>query len=95
MYEKRSIKVLEFPFTTNHYKKINQKGFNTNKSYNSKIVACDSNIYEVKESGTFKRYHSSSKNKNSLPSLLDKRSEFCVCSFMQKIYVFGGESKIQ
>ena len=70
---KRSIKILELPFITNHYQKINQKGFKTNVSNNSKIVACDSNLYVVKETGTFKSYYNSSKNKKNLSSLLDKR----------------------
>ena len=92
------IKILEDPFSLKNYGKNNQKGFKTNWSYRSKIVACESNLYKVeqdlykvKQECTFRRYNNSRKNEIVLPSLLDQRSEFCVCSFMKKIYIIGGE----
>ena len=38
----------------------------------------------------FVKFSESSKSLNVLTSVWDKRSEFCVCSFMQKIIVIGG-----
>ena len=91
----RSLKVLEFSLAMNNYEKINQKDFKTNVSNNSNIVACESNLYEIKENCTFKRYNNSINNETDLPSLLDERLDFCVCSYMRKVYVIGGQGKLQ
>ena len=36
------------------------------------------------------KYSKSDKNLKVFPPMLDERSRFCVCSFMQKIFVIGG-----
>ena len=86
-----SIKRLEYPFTMISYK--NSKQIDTLITLNSKVVACGSVLFLIGESRrncTIEKYSEIIKNSIVLPSLLDKRIQFCVCSFMQKIYVVGG-----
>ena len=89
---KGSIKLLEFPFNKNIYK--NSKQISPITKW-SKVVDCGSNFYVLNESCTFEKYSESSENENTLSPLLDNRSGFCVCSFMQKVYVIGGYIEIQ
>ena len=59
----------------------------------SKLVVSGSNLYlfgENERNSSFVMYSESSKSYKILPPILDERSEFCVCSFMQKIIVIGG-----
>ena len=86
-----SIKRLEYPFTMFSYKNSEQS--NTLITLNSEVVACGSVLFLMGESRrncTIEKYSKIIKNSIVLPSLLDKRIQFCVCSFMQKIYVVGG-----
>ena len=93
-----SLKLLEIPLSMKSYENSKQIGVITKRRHNSKIVAHGSNLFVISESRRnimFEKYLVSSEEKIVLPSMLDKRINFCVCSFMQKIYVIGGESKIQ
>ena len=59
----------------------------------SKLVVSGSNLYlfgECWKKTSLGKFSQSSKHWNVLPSLLDERNKFCVCSFMQKIIVIGG-----
>ena len=59
----------------------------------SKLVVSGSNVYlfgESEQKASFVKYSESSKSWNVLPSVLDERSRFNVCSFMQNIIVIGG-----
>ena len=93
-----SLKLLEIPLSMKSYENSKQKGVITKRRHNFKIVAHGSNLFVISESRRnimFEKYLVSSEEKIVFPSMLDKRINFCVCSFMQKIYVIGGESKIQ
>ena len=88
-----SLKRLEFPFSMNNYVNSKQIDSISMSRYNSKLVTCGSSLFVISESrqnSMFEKYHECSGNKIVLPSLLDNRSGFCFCSFMQKIYVIGG-----
>ena len=92
----RSIKVLEFPYSMNSYE--NSKQIYTLTTLYSKVIACGLNLFVISESRRnfmFKKCPEPSENKVVLPKMLDKRTDFCVCSLMQKVYVIGGCSKIQ
>ena len=52
-------------------------------------------ISQIRQNCTFEKYSESSGNKIVLPSPLNKRSGFCICSFMQKIYVIDGCRKFE
>ena len=59
----------------------------------SKLVVYGTDLYLIGESEqnySFVKISESSKSFKVLPSISDKRSGFCVCSFMQKIIVIGG-----
>ena len=91
-----SVKKLELPLNINNYGVGKQLGVFMKKKYNSKIVASGTNLFVISENrsnNTFEKYSELNENKVFLPSTLDKRSNFCVCSFMQKIYFIGGYSK--
>ena len=89
----RSVRKLEPPFNLNNYRVSKQLGVFFKKKYNSKIVASGTDLFLISESRkqcTVEKYSESSGNKNILPPLIDRRFNFCVCSFMHKIYVIGG-----
>ena len=76
----------------NNYGTSKQLGVFMEKKYNSKIVASGTDLFvmsQIRQNRTFK-YSESSGNKIVLPSPLNKRSSFCIYSFMQKIYVISG-----
>ena len=93
MCTNRSIKVLEYPFSLNSCENSKQIDFITKRRCNSKVVTYGSNFFVISEnrrSCSLEKYSKLNENKIVLPSLLDKRTQFCVCSFMQKVYVIGG-----
>ena len=62
----------------------------------SKLVVSSSNLYlfsECEKKTLFVKFSKNRKSLNILPSMLDERSKFCVCSFMQKLIVVGGNKK--
>ena len=88
-----SVRKLELPFNIKNYEASKQLSVFMKKRYNSKIVACGTDLFVISKSRqncTFEKYTEFNENKIVLPSTLDKRSNFCVCSFMQKVYVIGG-----
>ena len=94
----RNIKRLEHPFSLNSYEESKNIGVVTKRRYNSKTVSCSSSLFMISENrsnNTFEKYSELSENKSILPTFLDRRFNFCVCSFMQKIYVIGGCGKTQ
>ena len=94
---KRRIKRIEYPFCMSSYENSKKICVITKRRYNSKVVACGSNLFVISDSrryNMFEKYSESCGNKIGLPSILDRRSEFCVCSFMQKVYVIGGYGKM-
>ena len=88
------INMLDHPFSfTNFVSRT--PGFSLPKTNSwSKLDVSSSNLYclfrEVKPGYRFVKVSKSSKSLCFLPSLLDERSNFSVCSFMQKILVIGG-----
>ena len=87
-----AVRTYRITFSWDSYDQI---GLVTNRRYDSKLFTCGSDLFMISKtmgSCIFEKYSESCGKKIVLPSLLDKRSEFCVCSFMQKIYVIGGQS---
>ena len=93
----KSIKRLQYPFCLKDYENSKQMCSISKNRSDSKIVACGSDLYvrsKSKQGCFFEKYFAFSKNLIILPSTLDKRSGFCVCSFMQNIYVMGGNKTV-
>ena len=93
---KESVRKLELPLNINSYGVSKQLDIFMEKKYKCKIVASGTDLFLISKSRkhcTFEKYSESSKTNIVLPSMLDRRSYFCVCSFMQKIYVIGGEGE--
>ena len=86
------IKLLEPPFSLKINTSIGSASLpKTNRD--SKLVVSGSNLYligETWQNNSLVKFSKSSKSLNVLPLMLDERSRFCVCSFMQKIIVLGG-----
>ena len=96
MCTKKNVRKLELPFDINNYGVSKQLGVFMKKKYNFKIVASGTDLFMIsknRSNNTFEKYSELTVNKNILPTFLDKRFYFCVCSFMQKIYVIGGSKK--
>ena len=86
------IKMLELPFSLKTFSSIESASL-LKTNHDSKLVVSGSNLYLIGESGqknSLVKFSESSKSLNVLPSMLDKRSRFCVCGFMQNIIVLGG-----
>ena len=95
---KKSINRLEYPYSLNSHEDFNQISVITKKWYNNKVVACGSDLFVLRKrrrTFAFEKYSESSESKTVLSSLLDNRLHFCVCSFMQRIYVIGGNIKTE
>ena len=63
--------------------------------YACKVVASGSDIYvtynfEVSDSHSVKLYSSSTNSWKYLPSVIEQTINYCICSFMQKLFVIGG-----
>ena len=96
--QKKSVRELELPFDINNYGVSKQLGVIIEKKYNSKIVASGTDLFvisQIRQNCTFEKYSESSGNKIVLLSPLNKRSSFCICSFMQKIYLLMGAKKFE
>ena len=95
---KKSVRKLKLSCDKNNYGVSKQLGVFIEKEYNSKIVASSTDllvISQIRQNCTFEKYSESSGNKIVLLSPLNKRSSFCIGSFMQKIYVIGGCKKFE
>ena len=94
-----SKKVLESPNILNSYENSKQIDFITKRRYNSKVVASGSSLFVINKSmghlGKFEERLDPSENNVVLPPFFKKLTNFCVCSFMQKIYVIGGCKKFE
>ena len=87
------IKMLEPPLSLRNYTSSKPVCTLPKTNRDSKLVVSGSNRYlfgKYQQSKLFLSFSESSKSFNVLPSMLDKRSRFDVCSFMQKIIVIGG-----
>ena len=100
----RSVRRLEIPFSLDSYEKSKRLGVFMNRRVGSEVVAFGSDSFVIngsmencdyEKSNFFEKYSESSKNKTALPSTLDERYCFCICSFTQKVYVIGGNRIIK
>ena len=94
----KNVRKLELLFDINNYGVSEQLGVVIEKKYNSKTVASGKDLFvisQIRQKCTFKEYSEYSGNKIVLLSPFKKRSSFCICSFMQKIYVIGGCKKFE
>ena len=93
VWEDKNIKMLEQPFCLKNITDSIPICSLLKTNNDSKLVVNGSNIYLIGESeqkSSFVKYSESSKSWNVLPSVLDERTRFNVCSFMQNIIVIGG-----
>ena len=87
------IKMLDYPFSFTNFTNSKPVCFLLKTDRDSKLVVSGSKLYvsgKSTQKSSFVKFSESSKSLNVLPSMLDERSGFCVCSFMQKIIVIGG-----
>ena len=87
------INILDHPFSLKNFTSNISDCSLLETNRDSKLVVCGSDLYLIGESEqnySFVKFSESSKSFKVLPSISDKRSGFCVCSFMQKIIVIGG-----
>ena len=93
VWEDTNIKMLEHPFCLKNITNTIPVCPLLKTNRYSKLFVSGSNFYlfgESEQKSSFVKFTEPSKSWNILPSFLDKRSRFCVCSFMQKIVVIGG-----
>ena len=87
------INMLDHPFSLKNFNISDCSLLATN--CDSKLVVNSTNLYlfnTYNKNTLFYKFSESSKSFNVLPSILDERSRFSVCSFMQKIIVIGGSN---
>ena len=87
------INMLDHPFSLKNFNISDCSLLATN--CDSKLVVNSTNLYlfnTYNKNTLFYKFSESSKSFNVLPSILDERSRFSVCSFMQTIIVISGSS---
>ena len=87
------IRLLKKPFSLSNLDTSEDISSISGKSFGSKIAACGSDLYVVSESDqncSLEKFSTANRKWKALPSLLDRRDSFCVCCFMQKIFVLSG-----
>ena len=97
--KKKKIKILDHPISFKNFERRKRDFFSSIIDRSSKSVVSGSNLYclfsEKKQKFSFAKFSKSSESLNFLPSVLDERSSFCVCSFMKKIFVLGGYESME
>ena len=98
MCTKENVRKLELPFDISNYGVSKQLGVFMEKKYNSKIVASCTDllvISQIRQNCTFEKYSESSGNKIVLPSPLNKRSGFCICSLCRRFKLLVGAENLK
>ena len=65
-----------------------------NQKYACKVIASGSDIYlldDFSDTPSVKLYSSSTKSWKCIPPMIEQKLNYCVCSFMQKLFVIGGK----